>query len=55
MGDVCHFADVREAEKGRKAEVESRKEAHMAGMPQLRSGEELLEEFFYFRKLTSFS
>lgn len=54
MGDVCHFSHVRVGEKGRKAEVESRKEAHMAGMPQLRSGKELLEEIFNFRELTSF-
>lgn len=55
MGGICRFSDVREGEKGRKAEVESRKGAEMAGMPQPRSGEELLEEFFYFRELTSFS
>lgn len=43
MGGVCHFCDVREEEKGRKAEVESRKEARMIGMPQLSSEEELLK------------
>lgn len=55
MGGVCHFSDVTEGEKEGRLRGRVGRRPTGAGMPRLNSGEELLEEFFHFKKLTSLS
>lgn len=52
---VAVISLLRGKKQKEEGEQKSRKENCMAGMPQLRSAEELLEEFFYFGMLTNLS